>query len=101
MRLTKNEATEATDNACPASLRRCSPRRYASAVSDHCDSENSSVTLTCTPRAISSSIAPIPAVVPGTFTIRFGRSTRRASSSAISIEPSVSWMSRGGSSSDT
>ena len=48
------------------------------------------MTLTLTPRAVSSSIAGMPAAVAGTLIITLGRARRSQSSSACSMVAAVS-----------
>src|SRR5262249_40350768 len=64
-RLTKTEATDGTCAFNRAATRRSIPRMYASAVARYCSREKRSVTLIGTPAKVGSSIAGIPALVPG------------------------------------
>jgi hypothetical protein len=83
-RLTKTDATHATAGSTPASSRRSTPRRYASAAARYWALSKSSVTLTGTPAKIASSIAWSPSEVPGILMRRFGRSAAACSARAAS-----------------
>src|SRR4051812_39220428 len=85
----------------PLDTRRSSPDMYASITCSYRWSENSSVTFTFTPRAVSSSMAGSPASVAGTLIITLGRSSRPHRSSACAIVPSVSSARSGVHSNDT
>ena len=75
-RLMKTEATEPTTGFNPASMRRSTPRRKASAAATYCSREKSSVTLIGTPAKMDSSMAGRPSFVPGILMKRFLRAAR-------------------------
>ena len=56
----------------PSRSRRCSPRSTASATAMHCGREKQTVALMLMPRYVASSMAGIPARVPGILTIMLG-----------------------------
>jgi hypothetical protein len=74
------------------------PRRWALATCAYCGLEKMRVTLMLIPSAISSSIAGMPAGVPGTLTKRFGRLTSFQSRLASMMLAAVSCDIAGGSS---
>src|SRR6476646_2042141 len=75
-RLTNSEATDWTCGFSPAATRRSIPRTYASAAARYCSREKRSVTLIGTPAKIDSSMAGIPAGVPGILMKRLWRRAR-------------------------
>ncbi len=100
-RLMKTEATEPTTGFSPASMRRSTPRRNASAAATYCSREKSSVTLIGTPAKMASSMAGRPSFVPGILMKRFLRAARPERSFAAASVLFVSYASSGETSSDT
>ncbi len=71
----------------PADSRRDSPRSTASATATACGNVNDTVALMLIPAAVASSMAGIPELVAGIFTIMFGaRAANRRACSSIRCE---------------
>ena len=90
MRLTKKLATEAMRSiGSPLATRASSAAMCSSATCRYASCENKRVTLMLIPSSSSWRIAGVPALVPGTLTIRLGSPTafhrRRASSTVASV----------------